>query len=263
RFGVGFAAVLAVCDEPVILSRTGGVRFSRGDSAALVAEAGAGAPELAAELRRRDGHVPVLRLPFPAVGEPPAGFDTAVVLPLRDESAEDLVRRLLDEVGDPLLLALPALARVEIEVDGVERVVADVEARWQTRRAGGRWAPDERTALLGDRPTEERNRPSWSVIWSIPRSPDVSPPGVVCAPTPTDEPSSLPALLIATFPLDPSRRHVAFGPLTDRLVAEAADAYAELVHDRAAAGEDIVSLVPTGLPRGRLDGALREAIVAA
>ncbi|MGH3656690.1 MAG: hypothetical protein ACRDUA_08515, partial [Micromonosporaceae bacterium] len=57
RFGVGFAAVLAVTDEPAILSRTGGVRFSRDDTAALVAEAGDAAPGLTAELRRRDGHV--------------------------------------------------------------------------------------------------------------------------------------------------------------------------------------------------------------
>lgn len=261
RFGVGFAAVLAVTDEPTILSRTGGARFSREDSAALVAEAAGTAPELAAELRRRDGHVPVLRLPYPASGEPPAGFDTAVVLPLRDDGAVDLVRRLLAEVGDALLLALPTLASVEVDVDGVERVAADVESRWHSRRTGGTWTRAEREQLLADRPTEERARPFRSVIWSIPRNPDVELPAVVCAPTPTDEPASLPALLIATFPLDPSRRHVAPGALTDRLVAEAATTYADLVRERAEAGDDITTLIPTGLPAGRLDAGLRESIV--
>lgn len=263
RFGVGFAAVLAVSDEPTILSRTGGARFSREDSAALTAEAAGAEPELAAELRRRDGHVPVLRLPYPASGEPPAGYDTAVVLPLRDDGAVELVRRLLAEIGDALLLALPTLARLEVEVDGVERVVTDVEDRWHSRRTGGTWTRSERAQLLADRPTEERARPFRSVIWSIPRHAGIELPAVVCAPTPTDEPMSSPALLIATFPLDPSRRNVAPGPLTDRIVAEAATAYADLVRERAKAGDDITALIPTGLPAGRLDAELRESIVAA
>jgi hypothetical protein len=73
RFGVGFSAVLAVTDEPAVLSRTGGVRFSLADSTALVEEASASAPALADEVRRRDGHLPVLRLPFAAQGEPQTG----------------------------------------------------------------------------------------------------------------------------------------------------------------------------------------------
>lgn len=263
RFGVGFAAVLAVSDEPVILSRTGGVRFSRADSRALVAEAAEAAPELAAELRRRDGHAPTLRLPYPASGEPPTGYDTAVVLPLRDDGAVDLVKRLLAEVTDTLLLALPTLSRAEIDIDGVERVIEDVDARWLTRRVDGTWNRAERESLLADRPTEERDRPSYSVIWAVPRSAEVEVPAVVCAPTPTDEPSALPALLIATFPLDPDRRHVAPGPLTDRLVTEAATAYADLVHARAEGGADTTALIPTGLPAGRLDADLRTAMLAA
>lgn len=79
RFGVGFSAVLAVTDEPVILSRTGGVRFSKADTAAAIA--GLGSAGLDTEVRRRDGQVPVLRLPFEAEGEPPEGYDTAVILP--------------------------------------------------------------------------------------------------------------------------------------------------------------------------------------
>lgn len=266
RFGVGFAAVLAVTDEPVVLSRTGGVRFSRQDTAALVGQVA----ELDAEVRRRDGHVPVLRLPFAAEGEPPEGYDTAVLLPLRDEAAADLVRRLLAEVDDALLLALPDLERIEIEVDGTERVLADAFRRWQVCRADGEFGPGERARLLADRPTEERTRPYWSVLWAVPTipalpdgpdSPEV--PRTVHAPTPTDEPLSLPALLLATFPLDPSRRHVAAGPLTDRLVTEAATAYADLLHDLAGAGADVLPLVPTGLAAGSLDAALREAILAA
>lgn len=273
RFGVGFAAVLAVTDEPTIVSRSGGVRFSRADTVALVEQAAATAPGLGAELRRRGGHVPVLRLPFPAEGEPPEGFDTAVVLPLRDEAAADLVRRLLAQADDALLLALPRLARVEIDVDesGV-RVLENVDSRWHSYRCGGTWTAEERARLLADRPTEERDRPFWSVLWALPKvSTDAEPlagagdtlatPSVVHAPTPTDEPLSLPAMLLASFPLDPTRRHVTPGPLTDRLVEEAATAYAELVRQRAEAGDDVVALVPVGLAAGRLDAALREAIL--
>lgn len=258
RFGVGFAAVLAVTDEPVILSRTGGIRFSRADTAAEVANH----PALATELRRRDGHVPVLRLPFTADGEPPEGYDTAVILPLRDEAAVELVRRLLAEADDALLLALPGLERIELEVDGSVRVLADAESRWQVQRAAGTFDSNQREQLLADRPTEERARPYWSIVWALPRDPDQQVPAILHAPTPTDEPLSLPALLLATFPLDPARRHVAKGPLTDQLVRESARVYAELLRTRAEEGLDILQAVPTGLPAGVLDGALRDAILA-
>ncbi|MEJ7703851.1 MAG: hypothetical protein WKF47_09355 [Geodermatophilaceae bacterium] len=79
RFGVGFAAVLAVSDAPRVVSATGGVEFSAERTRALVAEL----PELAEELARRGGAVPVLRLPFGVGGGVPPGFDTEVRLPLR------------------------------------------------------------------------------------------------------------------------------------------------------------------------------------
>jgi hypothetical protein len=261
RFGVGFSAVLAVSDEPVILSRTGGVRFSRQDTAAAVADLQS--PGLADEVRRRDGQVPVLRLPFEAEGEPPEGYDTAVILPLRDEAAAELVRRLLDEAGDALLLALPGLERIEIDVEGSVRVLADAESRWYVQRAAGVLDESDRERLLADRPTEERTRPYWSVLWALPRDAMTELPGVVHAPTPTDEPLSLPALLLATFPLDPARRHVAPGPLTDHLVQQAAAAYAELLTSRAEDGANVLPLVPAGLAAGALDRALRDSILAA
>jgi len=96
RFGVGFAAVLAVCDAPAILTRGGAVSWSRARTAAEVGEI----PSLKEELGRRAGAVPVLRLPYPdETGRvPAAGFDTEVVLVLRDATAEGLVRELVDLV---------------------------------------------------------------------------------------------------------------------------------------------------------------------
>lgn len=257
RFGVGFSAVLAVTDEPVVLSRSGGVRFSKADTAAAIADAGSAG--LDDEVRRRDGQVPVLRLPFAAEGEPPVGYDTAIILPLRDEAAVSLVRRLLAEADDALLLALPGLERIEIETEEGRRTLSDAASRWWIHRAAGVFTAEEREVLFADRPVEERARPSWSVVWALPRDASAEVPTVLHAPTPTDEPLSLGALLLATFPLDSTRRHVAKGSLTDRLVGEAAAGFAELVHERA--GEDVLRLVPTGLAAGVLDGALRQEVL--
>ncbi len=256
RFGVGFAAVLSVSDEPMITSRSGAVRWSRARTRQDVAAI----PELAGELERRRGHVPALRLPRAAdVEPPPSGYDTAVVLPLRDEDAVRLVARLLGEVDDVLLLALPGLAEIVVETPDGRRVVSDVVRRWRTLRRDGE-LPRE---LLSDRPTEERERATWSVTWAVRR--DGGPvPRVVHAPTPTDEPNGLPAALIGSFPLDPSRRHVAAGRLRDEVAARAAAAYVELVREVAADGTDpapVLDLVPSPVPVGELDAVVRRAVL--
>lgn len=249
RFGVGFAAVLAVSDAPEIASDSGAVRWdadlARADVAAI--------PALADEAGRRAGQLPVLRLPRPSTAVPSAGFTTTVRLPLRDAAAGDLARRLLTEVDDALLLALPALGSIEVDVEGVRRVVADA-GQWRVVRRSGALDP----ALLADRPVEERHRPWWSLAWALPLAGQPV-PDVLHAPTPTDEPLGLPALLLGSFPLDPTRRHVAAGPLTDALVAEAATGYVEL----AGAVDDPLELLPGPVPTGRLDGALRTALTAA
>jgi hypothetical protein len=316
RFGVGFAAAVAVSDEPRISSLTGTVAWSRSAARDLAGQI----PAVAAELAGRAGQLPVLRLPFAADGAPPAGFTTAVTLPLRDEAAAALTARLLAEAGPALLLALPALAAIEIEAGGVTRMLTAVHdgdgvtitddgtvSRWRTAAAGGRAAPQ----LLADRPAEERARPAWSVRWAVPVAGDASAElvsgelaaaelagdstrgstsgelagrpasgelagrlgsepagrlpdgtaGVVHAPTPTDEVLSLPALLLASFPLSPDRRHVAPGPLTDFLVDRAAEVYAGLLPGLAG-GNGLLSLVPPPVPRGELDGQLGRAILA-
>jgi hypothetical protein len=83
----------------------------------------------------------------------------------------------------------------------------------------------------------------------------------VHAPTPSDEPLGVPALLIASFPLDPTRRHAAPGPLTDFVVQRAADAYVELLDAWRPVTAGIIDLVPGPLGKGELDGALRQAIL--
>ncbi|MFG3031980.1 sacsin N-terminal ATP-binding-like domain-containing protein [Streptomyces sp. NPDC048253] len=280
RFGVGFAAVLAVTDEPAVVGRHGGVRWDLAEARALASETARHSPGLGDEIRRRDGHVPLLRLPFAAQGTAPDPYDTAVILPLRDSAAADLAERLLAAVDDALLLALPGLEEVVIEIgddaprvlrrdtdadDDALTVVADTRdgtTRWRVAAAHGPLTPD----LLVDRPVEERLRPHWSVTWAVPVDDDGSPARprttpVVHAPTPSDEPLGVPALLIASFPLDTTRRHAAPGPLTDHLVRRAADAYAELLAGWRPVGAGIIDLVPGPLGKGELDGALRQAIL--
>ncbi|WMX45737.1 molecular chaperone Hsp90 [Streptomyces roseicoloratus] len=281
RFGVGFAAVLAVTDEPAVLGRHGGVRWSLAEARTLAAETARHSPGLGDELRRRDGHVPLLRLPLPAEGTAPDGYDTVVVLPLRDAAAVDLAERLLAAVDDALLLTLPGLTEVVVETaDGAVRTltrsteggyvhIADTAPdalpgprRWRTVSHGGPLDP----ALLKDRPVEERLRPHWSVTWAVPVDADGAPQfprtaPVVHAPTPTDEPLGIPALLIASFPLDTARRHPAPGPLTDFLVERAADAYAELLAEWVPVTTGTLGLVPGPLGKGVLDGHLRAAVL--
>ncbi|MGX2995417.1 sacsin N-terminal ATP-binding-like domain-containing protein [Streptomyces sp. JNUCC 64] len=280
RFGVGFAAVLTVSDEPAVLSRDGGVRWSLAEARALTEEAAGGdtAPgSLGDEAGRRAGHVPLLRLPLPATGEVPAPYDTAVVLPLRDAAARQLAERLLSGVDAALPLTLPGLAEVVVELpDGTVRTLArraeapytviedsrDGTTRWRTVGRGGPLTAE----LLAGRPTEERLRPYWSVTWAVPVDGDGAPlpprtAPVLHAPTPSDEPLGLPALLVASFPMDPTRRHAAPGPLTDHLVERAADAYAELLAAWRPVGPGVVDLVPGPLGRAELDGTLRAAVL--
>lgn len=289
RFGVGFSAVLAVTEAPAVVARTGeGVRWSLAEARELTREAAAGNPELAEELGRREGHVPLLRLPLPLDGgasvpggaRVPEGYDTAVVLPLRDEAARALARRLLDAVDDALLLALPGLTEVVIETgEGPARVLTrhagpeeGAYVRVEDSAAGTtRWRVSSGTgvaesALLADRPVEERVRPWWSVTWAVPvdgEGAPVKPRTAACvhAPTPTDEPLGFPALLLASFPLEPTRRHVAPGPLTRFLLERAADAYAALLRDWHPVSTGTADLVPGQLGMGELDGELRALVL--
>ncbi|MFG2244376.1 sacsin N-terminal ATP-binding-like domain-containing protein [Spirillospora sp. NPDC048823] len=265
RFGVGFAAVVAVSDRPEIASRAAGVAWSRERARELVE----GIPVLVDELARRGGHVPLLRLPFALdeadLPEIPAGFDTVVRLPLRGDAVES-VRRQLGQVGAALMLALPALELVEIDVDGDAReLTAEHRASGEVVINGGVWRTAEAhgeipVALLEDRPVEERARPFWQVRWALPE--DGLPegmPSVVHAPTPSDERLDLPALLIASFPLAPDRRHVAPGALTDFLVDRVAETYVRLLSGLPATPR-VLGFVPGPVGAGELDAKVRRGI---
>ncbi|MBV9919973.1 MAG: sensor histidine kinase, partial [Pseudonocardia sp.] len=264
RFGVGFAAVLAVSDAPRVVSTSGAVAFS----AARTAEAVADLPGPAAELARRESP-PVLRLIWPsaAAEDPPAGFATEVRLPLREGVDGAALLAHARSAAPDLLLALAGL--VEVEVDGhvarrSERggIVTVGSRRWRVvRRSGGLVAVEGAVDVAVDVAVEQRGRREWAVTWALPLSGALG-DDVAHAPTATAEGLGLPARLIATLPLEPDRRRVRLGPVADAVLAGAAAAYVELV--RAMPPDERLALVPEpGFPRSPLDGLLRARVVDA
>jgi hypothetical protein len=269
RFGVGFAAVLAVSEAPRVVSASGGVGFS----ADRTREAVVGHDRLAAVLAQREAGVPVLRLVWPLAADEdavPDGFTTDVRLPVRP--GVDVSALLADAAADApdLLLALPGLHTLRVgeqawfrddRPDGVVEIHRpDGVTTWLTRRTGGTLAGDE----LGALGVEARNRPEWSVCWAVPLDDEGAPrplaEDVLHAPTPTDERLSLPARLFATLPVEPNRRRLLPGPATDAVLASAAVEYLALL--RALPGAHRTALVPLpGFPLSEVDGRLRDAVL--
>ena len=257
RFGVGFAAVLAVSDAPRVVSTMGAVAFSASRTAAAVASM----EGPAAELARRD-EPPVLRLVWPVDEAPPAGFATEVRLPLRASAEAAALLAHARSTASDLLLALPGL--VEIDVDGV--VLRRSEDAGVVRIGVQSWRVARRTGLFDDgtrdSAAEQRDRREWSVTWALPLDATLPDDEVAHAPTATGERLAMPARLIATLPLEPDRRRVRKGPVTERVLDAAAATYLDLV--RATDPPSRLALVPQpGFPRSELDGRLRDLLIDA
>lgn len=88
---------------------------------------------------------------------------------------------------------------------------------------------------------------------------------MVHAPTPTDDRTDLPALVIAGLPLDSSRRRVVPGLLLDHLAEQTGEVYARLVASfgPAAPGAAVLALVPGPLGLEAVDAVLHRAVRAA
>jgi len=277
RFGVGFAAVLALSDAPRMVTGRGGVAFS----AAATADAVRELPGPAAELARRGGQLPVLRLVWPTGPEEPPvpdGYATEVRLPLRPGLDPQELLAAAAAAAPDLLLALPDLVEVAVgelqeshfqatsslesgfpattRGPGTTQVVAIGERRWLLARGSAEG--------LVDTAAEQRERRVRSFCWALPLHPDGRPAplaaDVLHAPTATAESLGLPARLIADVPLDPDRRRVRAGEGLDAVLRAAADAYLDLV--AAVPPAERVALVPApGFPRSELDGRLRALLL--
>lgn len=274
RFGVGFAAVRAVSDHIIAATAQGSVTFDLARSRAVLDQASHDSPELAAEVARRDDELPLLRLPFADDAatrdltdvidvEWQEEISTAIKLHLRDDEAVSTVRELLAEVHDELLLALPALQEIVIAVaDEPTRVISGLESRWHITRETGEIPAELATSL----PVEDRDRTTWAITWANRQTTDSAAsliddrltwhPTKLLAPTPTDEPVTLPATLLISLPLDPTRRHVRPGPVTDWLITQAGKVAAR--HARKL--DHPLRIVPTGLPASEIDRHLSQSV---
>lgn len=235
RFGVGFTAVRAVSEEIEFRSAGGGVRFDAQATRDAMAQASLVLPR---------GEVPVLRLAWPVSEPPEPGFSSEIVLTLREDNGDALMRRMASEAVD-LLLELEWLESVEVAGASVVRSVAGVEGGlevvsiqnrqwWQFRTARARW-----------------------LIPVVDGVPTPSPPDVLRAPTRSDEELSLPALLVADVPMQPDRRRVLPGADVDTI----ADGYGTLL--AALPARYRLRFVPVpGFARSEVDGVVRQRVLA-
>ncbi|MFW0795941.1 hypothetical protein AAFP30_19165 [Gordonia sp. CPCC 205515] len=239
RFGVGFTATAAVADRIEMRSASGSIVFSYRESLGAARDTGV---DVAA------GEVPLLRLAWPTSTPPAAGYDTEVVLQLRDGVDADELIATARAQAPALLLELPALAEITVG-DNVFRASRTVE-------------PDRQRIVVesssGIREWVEvaRGGTRWLVEVGA-GGPIVDGPDVLRAPTPTDIELSLPARCITDLPLTPDRRHLH----PDADIATAATGYADLVKVLASSAR------PDFIPRragavGHDDAVLIDAVLA-
>lgn len=164
HFGVGFTAARAISDEIVVVSVSGGVRFSVADTAAALASLGG--DDLRAEVLRREGQLPALRLPWPVSGlVPPDGYATEVRLLLRDDVDIGSLAMALGLDTDSVRTGGPA--------DGAPHVrTADLPGTDMPDGAGRAWpahvpaAPEAAFDLAAD------------LLWALPALTEVALPAV-------------------------------------------------------------------------------------
>lgn len=244
RFGVGFTAVLSAGDEVEFRSTTGSLRFSRAQTLIELRDNGIEIPAGA------DGPaVPVLRLAWSVAVAPEAGFDSEIVVWLREDvDVAELLAAMRAEVVD-LLLELPGLHSIRIEDDESWRAVEEMGNGLQQV---GITAPSGEDFRWWQYTTE---RARWLLPLRDGRA-VAAPPDVLRAPTRTDEELSLPALVIADIALQPDRRRLMPGAR----VAELAEGYADFA--RALPPADRLVLVPApGFARSEADGQIGRAHV--
>ena len=252
RYGVGFTAVRTIADRIEVRSRNGSVGFDVDATAGALRDRGITADAL----DRHDLPLPGLRLPWPLAAAPAEGWDTEIVLhPRADLDIDALLTGLAADAPD-VMLDLAGLTELTVDDppvaltrtierrdDGIEILTirdGDTARHWWVTTSD---APASRTPVR------------W--LWpQVDGGPGRAKPDVLRAPTRSDEPLTLPALVVADLPLQPDRRRLM--PTVD--AAGIVGDYAAMVA-RLPAPVRTVAVPEPGLPAGEVDAALREAIV--
>ncbi|WP_369639564.1 sacsin N-terminal ATP-binding-like domain-containing protein [Nocardia sp. JMUB6875] len=245
KFGVGFTAVLTVSDEVELRSTSGSVRFSRAETWALLGAQGIEIPETPG------GFVPpALRLAWSTEERPASGFDSEIVLRLREDvDTVALLAEMRAEAVD-LLLELPALRSIRIGGDEIVSAERELDYGLTELRITG---PNSEERVWW----QYRTGPARWLLPVRDGRPVAAHPDVLRAPTRSDEELSIPALLIADIPMQPDRRRL----LPGAHLTELARGYADFA--RALPPRDRLVVVPTpGFARSEVDGLLREALIA-
>uniref|UniRef100_UPI0002D4F275 sacsin N-terminal ATP-binding-like domain-containing protein n=1 Tax=Nocardia concava TaxID=257281 RepID=UPI0002D4F275 len=244
KFGVGFTAVLTVSDEIELRSTSGSVRFSRAETWALLGAQGIEIPETPG------GFVPpALRLAWSTEERPAGGFDSEIVLRLREDvDTVALLAEMRAEAAE-LLLELPALQSIRIGGDEIVSAERELEYGLTELRVTG---PNSEERVWW----QYRTGPARWLLPVRDGRPVAAHPDVLRAPTRSDEELSIPALLIADIPMQPDRRRL----LPGAHLTELARGYADFA--RALPPRDRLVVVPTpGFARSEADGLLREALI--
>lgn len=280
HFGVGFASVLSVTDEPEIATQRAVFRFSAQRTRAAVGV---------------DGQVPVLRVPFAEKGSGRDGYATTVRLPLRDQEAVEAVRAEWATLGDWLLVAMPSLSKVVLDdktqPSPERRVIENLHERWHVVRRNGELPLEIRSSM----PQHRQHRASWTVSWAFPlndsvvgdekpvdaleqalaqlalgsvsassgRAGSICPSDgfdYVCAPTPTAEQFTWPTGLVASFPVSEDRRRILAGENTSYIVDIASGLFADQLVEMASEGQSWWHCIPAKSGSSRIESALMDAV---
>lgn len=250
RFGVGFRATSFV-DRVDLLSASGSISFDRARTAAALDPVPTGRA------------VPAQRLAWPLADRPAPGYDTEVRLHVDDDAqAAALLAQARTEAPD-LLLALPALAEIQVgdevlarrDLTGgrIEIIVRPAGSAVRGGEPGDGGVGDGEVVAAWLEHAEGGQR------WLVPVVDGRVRPltgDVLRAPTPTGIALSLPARLITDLPLTPDRRELH----PDADLASAAAGYPGLMARVPDAHKHL--LVPSpAFAAGAEDGVLRAAVL--
>ena len=259
-FGLGFKAVLGVCDSPEFYSRSGSFRFDRKRSHDRIRE-----------VVQSASLCPVLRLPEPV--DPVEcserddalcdlmGWATNIVrLPLKSGAHDELRKQMLDFPSE-FILFVPHVSRLKI-TDGSEEldltVQLDKEGSEFFLASGGettqwklfqcsRWLTED--ARSDRRPGDDRDE--VPVSWAVPID-SLDQPGKFWAYFPTTTSCLVPGILNAPWKTNEDRWHLLPGAYNSELIEAAATMIADALPELSTA--DNPSRHLDALPRRRETG---------